>query len=316
MGQVVHVAVGVIVAVDGKILIARRPDNVHQGSLWEFPGGKVDAGESVDAALERELAEELAIKVERTQPLIQIRHDYGDKVVLLDVHKVTAFSGTAKGNEGQPIRWVPVAELVDYDFPAANKPIITALGLADKMLVTGEFASGNEFLTRLERALESGVRLVQFRAPELSATDYQTLAEAAQQLCQRHQAKLILNTTVERFLEEQFQGLHLNRHEIQHYQTRPVDENILLGASCHNAEEISQARRIGADYICLSPVAPTASHPDAAPLGWETFAALVKQAGVPVFALGGMKVSDIERVKQCGGQGIAAISCFWNQPPP
>ena len=312
MTQVVHVAVGVIVAADGKILIAQRPDNVHQGGLWEFPGGKVDAGETVSAALKRELAEELDIVVEQTQPLIEIRHDYGDKSVLLDVHKVTVFSGVAKGNEGQPIRWVLPADLVGYKFPAANRPIITALCLTDKILVTGGFSSDGEFLTRLERALNAGVRLVQFRAPQLSAADYQALAEAAQQLCQRHQATLILNTTIERFDEKQFAGLHLNRHEIQGHQSRPVSENILLGASCHNVEEIIQARRIGADYICLSPVAPTTSHPEAAVLGWDTFAALVKQAGVPVFALGGMKVSDIDRVKQHGGQGIAAISCFWN----
>src|SRR5690606_28424248 len=183
MTQVVHVAVGVIVAADGKILIARRPEGVHQGGLWEFPGGKVDAGESVSVALKRELAEELDIEVEQTQPLIQIRHDYGDKSVLLDVHKVTVFSGVAKGNEGQPVRWVLPAELADYKFPAANKPIITALRLSDKILITGEFSSGSEFLTRLERALEAGVRLVQFRAPQLSAADYQALAKAAQQLC-------------------------------------------------------------------------------------------------------------------------------------
>jgi len=310
--QVVHVAVGVIVAADGKILIAQRPDNVHQGGLWEFPGGKVDAGETVSAALKRELAEELDIIVEQTQPLIEIRHDYGDKVVLLDVHKVTAFFGTAKGNEGQPIRWVPAAELADYRFPAANKPIITAITLADKVLITGEFSSSEDFLARLEKALKSGIKLVQFRAPQLSAMDYRALAEAAKQLCQQHHAKLILNTTVERFEASQFEALHLNRHEIQRYQTRPVSENVLLGASCHNAEEIIQARRIGADYMCLSPVAPTTSHPEATVLGWNKFAELVKQAGTPVFALGGMKISDIDRVKRHGGQGIAAISCFWN----
>jgi len=310
--QVVHVAVGVIVAADGKILIAQRPENVHQGGLWEFPGGKVDAGETVSAALKRELAEELDIAVEQTQPLIEIRHDYGDKAVLLDVHKVTAFSGTAKGNEGQPIRWVPTAELANYNFPAANKPIVTAITLADKVLITGEFSSREDFLTRLEKALKAGIKLVQFRAPQLSAADYRALAEAAKRVCQRYQATLILNTSVEQFDAKQFDGLHLNRHEIQRYQTRPVDENILLGASCHNAEEIAQAQRIGADYMCLSPVAPTTSHPDATVLGWNKFAELVKQAGTPVFALGGMAESDIEWVKQYGGQGIAAISCFWN----
>src|SRR6476619_2625198 len=104
--RIVHVAVGVIVNKDGKILIAKRPEQSHQGGLWEFPGGKVEQGESLFAALQRELFEELAIQIISTQPLIKIRHDYGDKIVLLDVHKVTEFIGEAKGNEGQPIQWV------------------------------------------------------------------------------------------------------------------------------------------------------------------------------------------------------------------
>ena len=95
--------------------------------LVEFPGGKVDADELVTQALARELAEELAITVDACEPLLEIRHDYTDKSVLLDVWLVTAFSGQARGNEGQPIEWAEVAKLADYEFPAANRDIVVAL---------------------------------------------------------------------------------------------------------------------------------------------------------------------------------------------
>ena len=123
----VHVAVGVILDASQNILLTRRPDHVHQGGLWEFPGGKVEPGESLALALCRELREELDIEPLRTSPLIEIQHDYGDKSVLLDVHVVWEFSGKPSGLEGQPMAWVPVARLADYAFPEANKPIIPAL---------------------------------------------------------------------------------------------------------------------------------------------------------------------------------------------
>lgn len=125
--RLIHVAAGVIVSASGQILLARRPESAHQGGLWEFPGGKVEAGESVEVALGRELQEELAIGVSACAPLLEVRHDYPDKSVLLDVWLVTAFSGEPHGNEGQPVRWVDVAALNDYAFPAANAPIVAAV---------------------------------------------------------------------------------------------------------------------------------------------------------------------------------------------
>lgn len=125
--QPVHVAVGVILDASQNILLTRRPADVHQGGLWEFPGGKFEPGESLELALARELREELDVEPLRTSPLIEIRHDYGDKSVLLDVHLVWEFSGEPRGLEGQPMVWVPAGELGDYDFPEANKPIIPAL---------------------------------------------------------------------------------------------------------------------------------------------------------------------------------------------
>ena len=125
--QRLHVAVGVILDEFHNILITRRAPDAHQGGLWEFPGGKVEAGESLALALARELREELGISIGRTSGLLEIRHDYGDKSVLLDVHVVWDFSGEARGLEQQPLAWVAPGELADYAFPAANAPIVEAV---------------------------------------------------------------------------------------------------------------------------------------------------------------------------------------------
>ena len=125
--QAVHVAVGVILDSERNILITRRARDAHQGGLWEFPGGKVEAGESLELALGRELREELGITIGRTSALLAVTHDYGDKAVLLDVHIVWDFAGEARGLEAQPLAWVTPQELAQYPFPAANIPIVEAV---------------------------------------------------------------------------------------------------------------------------------------------------------------------------------------------
>ena len=127
MKKRVHVAVGVISDGGANILIAKRAQHLHQGGLWEFPGGKVEAGETVEQALRRELLEELAIEVTAQQPLLVIEHDYPDKAVFLDVWWVSAFSGEPQAREGQPLRWAAAASLDEFEFPAANAPIIAAV---------------------------------------------------------------------------------------------------------------------------------------------------------------------------------------------
>lgn len=310
--RVIHVAVGVIVGKHGAILIAKRPDKTHQGGLWEFPGGKVEQGETLFDALKRELHEELAIEVITTEPLIKIRHDYGDKLVLLDVHKVTHFSGQPQGNEGQPIQWVATEALHEYEFPAANHPIITAINIPQRLLITGEFTELNNFLTRIESALKQGIRLVQLRLQESELTPL--LVEPVAEICERYSAKLSINTSPQIFANFPTSlkcGLHLNSIHLLNCNARPVSASVLLGASCHTKKEIEHAEKIGVDYICLSPVLATTSHPDQAGMGWDTFNSLVEGATIPVYALGGMAESDLAVAIECGAQGIAAISEWW-----
>lgn len=317
MTKLVHVAVGVIVNADGKILIAKRPLNVHQGGLWEFPGGKVDTGETIQQALVRELHEELAIDVHASQPLIQIRHHYPDKSVLLDVHKITGFTGEPCGNEGQPVQWVDAKALDSFEFPAANRPIISAINLPSTYLITGNFVSQSDFSSRLNCALTAGIRLVQLRIDDLNVELHKTLLDVAVTSVKNLDASLIINCSPVEFVRiakaylDTKMGLHLTHHHATLLSERPVDNNVLFGVSCHDAGEIVHAQKIGADYILLSPVQPTASHPSVTPLGWDQFSALVELANVPVYALGGVGDEHIQIAQSCGAQGVAGISAWW-----
>lgn len=317
MAKLAHVAVGVVVNSDGKILIAKRPLNAHQGGLWEFPGGKVDAGETIQQALVRELREELAIDVLTSQPLIQIRHHYPDKSVLLDVHKITQFTGDPCGNEGQPVKWVDANALDNFEFPAANRPIISAINLPSTYLITGDFVSQSDFSSRLNCALTAGIRLVQLRIADLNVELHKALLDVAVTSVNNSGASLIINCSPIEFVRiakaylNTKMGLHLSHHHAALLSERPVDNNVLFGVSCHDAGEIIHAQKIGADYLLLSPVLPTTSHPSVTPLGWDQFSALVELANVPVYALGGVGDEHIQIAQSCGAQGVAGISAWW-----
>jgi 8-oxo-dGTP diphosphatase len=311
--QKIYVAAAAITNDRNEVFIARRPEHVHQGGLWEFPGGKVEPGETVREALQRELHEEIGIDVLSARPLIRLHYDYPDKSVLLDVWLVRQFGGTPHGREGQPVQWVPRMELQDYDFPAANQPIITALQLPDKYLITPSPRDGSEhFLARLEKSLQNGISLVQLRAPELSDASYAGLAGKVLSLCQQYDAQLVLNSDpvwVERLGAH---GVHLNSRRLMTCTARPLAKDFWVGASCHNTAEIEQANSINADFAVLAPVLPTQSHPQAATLGWEPFRQLTDMANLPVYALGGMSVQHLAVAHEHGAQGIAAIRSLWS----
>lgn len=316
--KLIHVAVGVIFNADGNILIAKRAENAHQGGLWEFPGGKVNPAETLVQALNRELNEELGICVNECSPLIQIRHHYPDKSVLLDVFRVTSFNGEPYGVEGQPIYWAAPNELPDFKFPAANKPIISAVLLPDRYLITGEFADTDELISKLESAFKNGIRIAQLRIKNLELSIHESVITRAILSAEKYSATLMINCSVRVFLQIACKhpsadiGLHLSQQHALGFSQRPVPDNYLLGVSCHNEGEITQAQVISADYLLLSPVKTTATHPNASPLGWEKFKSLVELANIPVFALGGLNEMDVAIAKACGAQGIAAIRAWWN----
>ena len=121
----IHVAVGVLIDSKGCVLLTRRLKGSHLAGYWEFPGGKVEAGESVQTALARELEEELGTRISETVPLMTVSHDYGEKQVLLDVHQVKDWNGEPHGAEGQPLAWVNADSLDEFQVPEANAEIMS-----------------------------------------------------------------------------------------------------------------------------------------------------------------------------------------------
>ncbi|MDM8544866.1 Nudix family hydrolase [Candidatus Venteria ishoeyi] len=310
-----HVVAGVVYNPQQQILLARRHHHQEQGGLWEFPGGKRETGEAPFSALQREFQEEIGIHIKQARPLIRIFHDYPEKSILLDVWQVEAWKGTAQGLEAQEIKWVAPTQLHYFNFPAANQPILRAIELPDRYLITPEpdsLYNIERFMQHLENSLKSGVRLVQLRSKYLSATDYQQYAERVFECCQTYQAKLLLNQILVEKDAVPAHGLHLNGQQLQQCDSRPIPESQYLSVSCHKLEDIYKANQLNADCLLLSPVKATASHPDASPIGWLHFMKWVEAAHCPVYALGGMQTKHIPIAWAHGGQGIAAIRGLWN----
>ncbi len=309
--ELIHVAAAVIVDTQGRVLLARRSRDKHQGGLWEFPGGKLESGEDVLTALKRELHEELGITVTQARPLIRIPHHYPDKSVLLDVWKVNSFEGVAHGREGQPVEWVKPAALRDYDFPEANRPIISAAQLPACYLITPSPQDRDDFLTRLDDALAGGIRLVQLRAKGLDDGAYKALARAAVAHCHAHGAKLLLNGDPQWVAEVGADGVQLSSGRLKVLKARPLTDEYLVGGSCHNAEELEHARQLGVDFALLSPIKWTKSHPEMEGLGWDAMRGMIDDMPFPVYALGGVSKNDLENAFAAGAQGIAAIRSLW-----
>lgn len=291
-----HVAVGVVHNANGEILLSQRAPDKHQGGKWEFAGGKVEPGEQVEQALVREFDEELGIRPTHIHPLIQIPFEYAEHTVLLDVWHIYAFDGKLHAREQQAIQWVPKTQLREFEFPPANHAIIRAIELPKVYFITsdGDFTIPEDF------------DFVRVRQGSLSDDAYR----------KRIDSVLTLNKRVmvdAAFANEypDVAGYHLTSQDLYHYQNFERQSHQLLAASTHNEAEIELANKLGVDFSVLSPVKHTASHPDANPIGWEKFAALVKFAQHPVYALGGMTRGDVKTAIQWGGQGVAGVSQFY-----
>ncbi|MGH8605405.1 MAG: Nudix family hydrolase, partial [Gammaproteobacteria bacterium] len=263
-------------------------------------------------ALERELFEELGITMISYRPFIQVQHIDQDGEVFLDCWRVEQWRGIAHGREGQAITWSGTADLDEKIFPEANKPIITALRLPPLYLVSPE-PSGDldHFLGQLDQCLSAGIRMFQLRSKEMPISQYERLAHEALQVCKRHETRLLLNTSPRTAVSLGAHGVHLSARRLRELRERPLASSYWVAASCHSHVEVERANEIGVDFIVLSPVRRTGTHPGSPALGWQEFSELAREARQPVYALGGLSVCDLETAWRCGAQGIAAIRSLW-----
>jgi 8-oxo-dGTP diphosphatase len=316
-----HVVAGIIRNVRGEILMAQRPIGKAHAGLWEFPGGKVEKGESHLQALQREIKEELDLVVSTADLVGSYLYQDADLQLHLHAMEVLSWHGSPMGLEGQAKRWVAPARLHRLTMPAADRPIALELGLPRKYLITPEPPNALEgtkarraWLESLERSVQGrdGCKLVLLRAKHTVLEKLHVIAALARDLCAHHGAEILLQDNLELAQSWRFGGVGLTSDALMKTSKRHVPVEMYLAASCHNAEELSHAQTIGCDFVTLAPVNETATHPNQAGMGWDQFFQLRSSAkSLPTFALGGLAENDLATARKHDAWGIAGISNFW-----
>ena len=311
--RLVDVAAAVIERPDGSFLLAQRPPGKVYAGYWEFPGGKVEPGEPVAHALDRELREELGIEVELSYPWITRVFTYPHATVRLHFYRVVCWRNDPHPHEGQAFVWQRSGHLTVSPMLPANAPILKALSLPVSLGITRAWESGVEPAIRQFRlAVARGLRLVQVRENNLDATARRSFAtRIVRELCDAGGLAMI-NGDVQ-LAASLGAGMHLPSRQLMTASSRPDVE--WCSASCHDVAELEKARDLGLDFVLLGPVRATPSHAGATELGWKIFADLIRDYSLPIFALGGMRLADLDDARRCGAHGVAMIRGAWEQNP-
>ena len=313
--KIIDVAVGVLLRPDGTVLLGNRPADKPWPGWWELPGGKLEQGESVLQALTRELKEEIGITVTRATPWVTYVHKYPTTTVRLAFCRVTEWTGEPQSLEGQLLRWVPIetAQDVPQLLPATYPPL-RWLQLPSVYAISsaGSPEQLPQFLNRLDQGLAAGIKLFQWREPSWPGGPAQAdLHQALQSVlarCHAAGARLLVNSIHPEAWWHEADGVHLRSQDAAQLNGRPtLAADKRVGVSTHNLAELEHARTLNADFAVLGPVLPTASHPGHPGIGWDNFAQLNAQAGLPVFALGGQSAATLAHAQSVGGHGFAGI---------
>lgn len=298
----IEVAAAVIQRADGRFLLAQRPPGKVYAGYWEFPGGKIEAGEPPERALARELHEELGIDIERVYPWLTREYLYPHGHVRLNFYRVLAWRGEPHPREDQAIAWQALAAPSVSPMLPANAPVLASLTLPHEYAITEAARVGTaEMLARLERRLEQGLKLVQIREPELDAKSRELFTMEAIGLAHRYGSRVLTKEP-----GPGADGVHYTAAQLMRLEQRPVGG--LAAASCHTRAELERAMALGLDFAVLGPVLEKRG---GEPLGWERFADIARGASVPLYAIGGLTPAHLEHAWRAGAHGIAMIRASW-----
>lgn len=313
--RIVDVAVGVLIRPDGRLLLGQRPVGKPWAGWWELPGGKLEPGETVLQALARELQEEIDITVTAATPWVTYVHAYPTTTVRLAFCRVTQWTGEPRGLENQALEWAfPKDAATVGELLPATLPPLRWMQLPDSYLISqaGGPATLEGFLDGLKQALARGVKLVQWREPDWPGGPASAcLREAMHRclaLCHEAGARLLVNSVHPESWWQEADGVHLRASDAARLSKRPaLADGACVGVSTHDAQEIAVARGVQADFAVLGPVCPTATHPGHPGIGWEGFVTHARDAGLPLYALGGQSAATLSTAQSYGAHGIAGI---------
>jgi len=308
--KITHVAAAVLLREDGSYLLGQRAADTFYPGYWEFPGGKIEAGEQPRGALIRELQEELGIEVVQAFPWIVREHQYEHANVKLHFFRVTEWRGELRDQVHAALAWQNVGVNNVAPMLPANGPVLKSLSLPDFYAVTNAAEIGGRAqLEALEHALKRGLRLVQIREQGLPEPQRTAFVSEAVRLIQGFGARALINSDEDMALELGADGLHLPARQLMTTAQRPSFK--LVGASCHTHAELNHAIGLGLDFAVVGSIKPSPTHAMQQGIGWEAFQSLIAESPIPVFAIGGLQHNDKPSAWEHGAHGIAAIRAAW-----
>ena len=293
-------------------LLAQRPPGKAYAGYWEFPGGKVEAGESFAQALVRELQEELGITVTAMTPWLTRHFVYPHARVEIRFFRVTAWTGELHPHEHTGTTWLSTLGMAggkDLDqMPVspvlpANTPILRALALPPTYAITNASAMGE--MAELKRLQQARPMLVQVREKSLPVEQRLAFAREVVSLVHGYGGHVLLNGTPDEAVAVGADGVQLSATALMACEQRP--DLPLVFASCHTPTELQKASALGLDAVVLGSVQATPTHPDMWPLGWAGFAQMIEGTALPVYAIGGMTAADVAQAQAAGAQGVAML---------
>ncbi|WP_336949318.1 thiamine phosphate synthase [Acinetobacter junii] len=294
----VDVAIAILLH-KSKVLVGWRQANQHQGNKHEFPGGKIEEGETPEQACRREVYEEVGIGLKEWHQFDVIRHEYEDIIVTLHLFH-TYVPDELLSLIHQPWSWFSRDQLADLNFPKANSTIIERLIWSHLIKISDQVDELPKTNSQMYLRIES--------------KDIEKLQQQLIKLSEQQLLKLIVNVDVwqqlNTVLQEKIKTVHLKQSQLMQLKKGDLVEAKRYIAACHDAVSVQHAHQIGCDAIFLSPVNPTATHPNSKVLGWDGFAALAQNSDIPVFALGGVAPADLEQAQKHNAYGLAGIRQF------
>jgi 8-oxo-dGTP diphosphatase len=310
----IHVACGALRDADGRVLIVERPAGKIAALKWEFPGGKIEPGETPHEALVRELQEEIGIVAQACRPLILFTHEYKERIVTLHTWLITGWDGELDAREGQRFSWQAPDAPRTLDVLPTVDPILRALQLPEDYVFTPPAADADRIRAGIPKLPHRA--LLRLRLPGLDAAAYEALAASLRESVAAAGLRLVLDRDEAMARRVGAAGLHYSQARLASApSSRDSAESapLLRFASCHDVASLRHAERVGIDGVVLGSVSPTATHPGGAILGWEGFAALAAQSNLPAYAIGGVTPADKARAFASYAQGVAGISAYWSR---
>jgi len=306
--KTIKAVVGVLYNDKQQILIAKRQSHQFMGGFWELPGGKIEAQELNQEALVRELKEELGIIATELTLHQTMVHEYPQRRVELYIYTIEQYQNVPQGVEGQELAWSNIDTLSSFNLLPTMKAFINSITLPKKYWITpSSNHQTDSWMAKFDEKMTQDISLVQLRSKSTLDVDFIT---EINRRCKQNNVKLLLNTINKSFNESYCDGWHMTTNEMLALERRPCAQDKLLGASTHNLDEALKAQDLGVDFVVISPVQATKTHPDALPIGWHTAQEVASNLNIPVYFLGGMSLDDLNKALEIGAQGIAGVSAF------